>query len=269
MSEARVPEAEEKIREQYRMVTLGRLMAGVVHEINTPIGSIFSNNEVLRRCVEGLTAQLAAQEQPPTAKATKMLDTMRQLLDVDKLACERIAAIVKSLKTYARVDESELRKVNLEELIRSTLKLAAGECKKGVRMVIDFPAGLPEVECYPPLIGQVVLNIVVNAAQAIEGEGLVTIRGVERGEAVEVSISDTGKGIPEEVRPRIFAAGFTTKPLGQGTGLGLNISRKIIVENHRGSIWFESETGHGTTFYFQIPFEQRRSEAGAQKENQQ
>jgi two-component system, NtrC family, sensor kinase len=109
-------------------------------------------------------------------------------------------------------------------------------------------------------LNQVFLNLVVNASQAIEAEGTITIRTDADAERAHVSVSDTGSGIPEDVRPRIFAAGFTTKPIGEGTGLGLTITREIVEDTHGGKISFETETGVGTTFHVWIPLRQPRSQ---------
>jgi len=116
------------------------------------------------------------------------------------------------------------------------------------------------VECYPGLLNQVFLNLVVNASQAISGEGTITINTSSEGEMAHIAITDTGCGIPEEVRPRIFSAGFTTKPLGEGTGLGLTITREIVEDTHGGKISFDTETGVGTTFHVRIPIHQPRSQ---------
>jgi signal transduction histidine kinase len=109
-------------------------------------------------------------------------------------------------------------------------------------------------------MSQVFLNLIVNAAQAIEGDGRIVVRTRQDGGYVEIAIEDNGTGIPPEVRPRIFAAGFTTKPLGEGTGLGLSITREIVEDTHGGKISFETEVGKGTTFYVRIPLKQRSAE---------
>jgi len=244
-----------RMEENYRMVVLGRLTAGIVHEINTPIGAIFSNNDVIRRSCGKVREQLSdpALNVPPAI--LKMMKVIESLLDVDRMACERIATIIRGLKTYARVDESELREVDLGELIGNTMKLVQSECKRRVTLETQF-AEIGPVQCYPALLSQVIMNLIMNAVQAIEQEGTITVRtSLEEGEAL-VEIADTGVGIPLENQARIFSAGFTTKELGVGTGLGLNIARRIIVENHGGRIWFKSEPGVGTTFYLRLPLRQ-------------
>ena len=179
---------------------------------------------------------------------------------IDKIACERISEVVRGLKTFARVDSSELRKVNLNEHLQNTLKLTQGEFHRRIHVETDF-GDLPPVECHAQMLNQVFLNILVNAGQAIEGEGKIAVRTRREGDDVEVSISDTGRGIKPEDRSKILAGGFTTKAVGVGTGLGLAISKKIVEETHGGSLSFESEVGVGTTFHIRIPIEQVKTAA--------
>lgn len=177
-----------------------------------------------------------------------MVATLASLAAVDRIACERISAVVRSLKTFSRAEDSAMRSVALNDILRDTAKLV--DCQYRRRITLDMSLGeLPEIECQPQLLSQAFLNIMVNAAQAIETEGRIGVvsRFVPPGE-VEVSISDSGKGIAAEHRGRIFHAGFTTKPMGVGTGLGLALCRKIVERSHGGKIWFESEPGRGTTF---------------------
>lgn len=254
--------AHHKLAEAHKMASLGRLSAGIVHEINTPIGSILSNNETIRRSLETLKKLLTgAQEgqQPLPPRVIVILDTLANLTDIDKLACERIYGVIRSLKTFARVNEGDLRKIDVHELLLNTLKLSGCVFRRRVTVKTEF-GDLPDVECFPGLLNQAFLNLVVNAAQAIVGDGAVTVRTRVDGPMVEISISDTGCGIPPDVRKRIFAAGFTTKPMGEGTGLGLSLTREIIEDTHRGKIWFETELGKGTTFFIRIPIEQPKTQ---------
>jgi signal transduction histidine kinase len=255
--------ANRKLAEAHKMASLGRLAAGIVHEINTPIGSILSNNETIRRSLENLKGHLVnatEKGQAPPPKALAILETLGSLTEIDKIACERIYAVIRSLKTFARVNESDLRTVNIHEILLNTLKLSGCVFRRRVSVVTDFGQDVPEVECYPGLLNQVFLNLVVNASQAIPGDGTVTVTTRSEGENVRIDIGDTGTGIPPEVRPKIFAAGFSTKPIGEGTGLGLSISREIVEDTHGGKISFQSEMGVGTTFTVVIPVRQPRSE---------
>ena len=249
--QARLEAARERLADAYKMASLGRLVAGIVHEINTPIGSILSNNQVISRSLEKL-AGLIGDPGSDRASAGEIVETLRSLAAVDKLACERITSVIRGLRTFSRVDTSELRKADLNEILKDTLKLTQCEYRRRVTVETDL-GELPEVECYPHLLNQVFLNVLVNAGQAIEGEGRVTVRTRREDGRVRVSISDTGRGIQPEHRAKIFSAGFTTKPVGEGTGLGLSISRSIVVERHGGAMDFESEPGKGTTFHIVIP----------------
>jgi len=256
--------ATQKLIESHKMASLGRLSASVIHEIRTPIGSILSNNDVILRSLDKLKQLLAdarKQGAPPTEQSLDVLDIIAGLAAVDKIACERISSVIRSLKTFARVNEGELARVNINDLLTNTLKLTAASFRRRIETVTDF-SELPEVECYPGLLNQVFLNLIVNAGQAIENEGTITVKTRAEGERVHISVADTGRGIPPEVRERIFAAGFTTKPMGEGTGLGLSITREIVEDTHGGCIWFDTEVGRGTTFHVQLPVEQKgRSDA--------
>jgi two-component system NtrC family sensor kinase len=237
---------------EHKFASLGRLLAGIVHEINTPIGSIFSNNEVILRSLELLKKDLAENSPHSIEHAREIVETCRSLALVDKIACERIGALVRGLKGFARAEELEFREVDLGEQIANTLKLLHGEFRR--RIVFETQiAELPKIRCNPGKLNQVLLNLIVNAGQAIEGEGRITIVASREGDRVHVAIHDTGKGIPAEMRDRIFHSGFTTKAAGEGTGLGLAISKQIVEELHRGALWFESEPGEGTTFHIRIP----------------
>lgn len=252
--------ANRKLAEAHKMASLGRLSAGIVHEINTPIGSILSNNETVRRTIEALKKLIddaTASNTAPARRATALLESLTSLTAVDKIACERISGIVRSLKTFARVNESDLRKVDVHELIVATIKLTSSMYRRRIAINTDF-GDLPEIECYPGLLNQVFLNLIVNSAQAIEGEGSITISTRLEGSCVHIGIADTGKGIPAHLRPKIFSAGFTTKPFGEGTGIGLSITREIVVDTHGGTIDFESEEGAGTTFHVRLPVTQPR-----------
>ncbi|MCL4794436.1 MAG: hypothetical protein KJZ84_07730 [Bryobacteraceae bacterium] len=262
-----IRQLREKLAEAYRLVALGQLVTGVVHEINNPIGSIVSNNEVSLRALSSLRQKLDAARlagEAPPQKAIDLVDTLLSLAAVDKIACERISGIVRTLKTFSRVEERDLRLVRAGDLLRDAAKLVDCQYRRRIELQL-FVAELPEIECYPQLLSQVLLNLLVNAGQAIEGEGRITVRAAQvigsEPAAIEISIEDTGKGIAPELRPRIFEAGFTTKPIGVGTGLGLALSRKLIEESHGGRIWFTSEVGRGTTFYIRLPVRQTRPPA--------
>lgn len=264
-SETEVEELRQKLVEAYNLVALGRLVTGVVHEINNPIGSILSNNEVSLRALSSLRQKLAESRESgeaPPQKALDLVDTLVSLAGVDKIACERISGVVRSLKTFSRVEEGDVRSANISGLLSDAVRLIDCQFRRRVSVTMNIE-DLPEVECNPLLLSQVFLNILVNAGQAIEREGAITIRARHLPEGrrpdVEISISDNGTGIAPDVRDRIFQPGFTTKPVGLGTGLGLALSKKIIEEDHAGRLWFESEVGTGTTFFIRLPVRKKET----------
>ncbi len=252
----------KQLLEANELSAVGRLVAGIVHEINTPIGSILSNNEVAIRSLEHLKALLEeAREQRagPPPKAAKIVATLMNLAAVDKIACERIVSIVRGLKTLVGGAGEEFVEADVNAILEDTLKLARCEFRRRVEVETRF-GDLPKVQCIPNRLGQVFLNIFVNAGQAIQGQGKVVVQTEREGDFVHVAISDTGRGIAPKDRPRIFSSGFTTKPAGLGSGLGLAISRDIIVGEHGGRIDFESEVGQGTTFHIRIPITPKTEE---------
>jgi signal transduction histidine kinase len=244
--------------ELHQMASIGRLLAGIVHEINTPIGSVFSNNEVLVRSLGMLNTLLEDGSPESLEKARRIVATCCSLAAVDRIACERIRSVIRGLKSFARVDSSEPRRVDLNQQLRDTVKLTQAEFRRRIKVEEDL-GDLPEVEYYPQMLNQVFLNLLVNAGQAIEGEGTIRVSTRLEGDMVHIAISDTGRGMTPEVKKKVFDAGFTTKPVGEGTGLGLSISREIVADRHGGTIDFESEPGVGTTFHIRIPVRHTRS----------
>jgi two-component system NtrC family sensor kinase len=244
--------------ELHQMAAVGRLLAGVVHEINTPLGSIFSNNEVMLRALEMLCPLLQQGTPEALESAGRLVSTCQTLASVDRIACERIRSVIQSLRSLSRLDGPEPLYVNLNQQLLDTVKLTNAQFRRRVAVETDL-GDLPEVQCYPQMLNQVFLNLLVNAGQAIEGEGTISIRTRLEGGLVQISISDTGRGMRPEVQAHIFEPGFTTKAVGEGTGLGLSISREIVEGKHGGTIDFESRPGVGTTFHLRIPVQQKRS----------
>jgi len=230
-----------------KMAALGLLVAGVAHEINTPMGAIHSNNDIMTRAVGKVRKLL---EPAPDKEVRRLLDILGEVCRNNEMATERIMKIVGSLKNFARLDEAERKKVNIHEGIESTLSLLRHQLKNRIRIVKCF-GDIPEIECYPNELNQVFMNILVNAAQAIKHRGEITVKTWREGDRVKITISDTGVGIPPENLSKVFDPGFTTKGMGLGTGLGLSICYKII-QDHRGTIEGESSK-QGTTFTICIP----------------
>jgi PAS domain S-box-containing protein len=238
-----------------KMASLGSLVAGVAHEVNNPIGAVNSAADVSIRCVDKLIHWLETSQSLEELKSNpqfcQVLDYLKQNNQITATAGSRIAKIVRSLKNFARLDEAEFQEANLHEGIESTLTLVHHELKNKATVIKEF-GELPLVHCYPNQLNQVFMNLFVNAAQAIEKEGVIKIKTFSDGSHAYVKISDTGKGIPPENLPRIFDPGFTTKGVGVGTGLGLSISYNII-QKHKGEIKVDSEVGKGTEFTIKLP----------------
>lgn len=220
-----------------KMASLGQLVAGVAHEINTPIASIKSNNAILAKFI-------------PRIENVEIAPILADINEVDREAIQRISHMVTSLKKFVRLDEAELQEADINKELDLTLDLIRHETKNRIEVVKNY-ANLPLIKCYPNMLNQVFTNVLVNACQAIEGSGKITITTSYTPETLTVSIKDTGKGIEKSEINKIFTAGYTTKGVGVGTGLGLAISAKII-EKHRGKIIVNSEIGKGTEFIITI-----------------
>ena len=234
---------------------MGKLVAGIAHEMNTPIGTINSNADTLKRSLEVVEKTIHDPETPASIRESKRLTQVLTLLEdiarINKLACERIVSIVGSLRNFARLDEAELQVVDLHLGLDSTLTLVHHELKNRITVIKEY-GEIPPVRCHPNQINQVFMNLLVNAAQSIAEKGQITIKTFAEGDIVSVQISDSGSGIPPENLSKIFDPGFTTKGVGVGTGLGLSICFKIA-QGHNGGIDVESVLGEGSTFTLRLP----------------
>ena len=250
-------ESQARLVQQEKMAALGKLVAGIAHEMNTPIGTINSNADTLSRSLHSVRETIEAPEAPESVRENRRLRQVLALLEdiakINKLACERIVSIVGSLRNFARLDEAELQIADLHEGLDSTLTLVHHELKNRITVIKDY-GDVPPVRCHPNQINQVFMNLLVNASQAIEEKGEVRIRTFVEDGMAKVSVSDSGVGIPPENLPRIFDPGFTTKGVGVGTGLGLSICFKIA-QDHGGSISVESEVAQGSTFTLALPID--------------
>jgi signal transduction histidine kinase len=246
---------QAKLVQSEKMASLGQLVAGVAHEINTPVGAIHSVRDSLAKAVEKMKAELSKQQpellEEPAVK--RSLTVLNDGLRVIETGSSRVTSIVKRLKTFARLDEAELQLADLHAGIEDTLVLIQHELKKGIEVERDF-GEIPKISCYPGALNQVFLNLLVNAAQAIADKGKITIQTRAEGSHVVLRFTDTGSGIAPEIVKRIFDPGFTTKGVGVGTGLGLSICYRIVSEHH-GEISVESEAGRGSTFTVRLPIE--------------
>ncbi len=269
---SKLSDAKNKLIQSEKLASIGQLAAGVAHEINNPIGFIFSNFGTLEQYLQDLFQMLAAYEEAEAsmqdAEALSRIRQLREDLEIDYLkedipnlmresrdGVQRVRKIVQDLKDFSRVDaRQEWESVNLHHGIDSTLNIVNNEIKYKADVVKQY-GDLPEVQCLPSELNQVFMNLLVNAAHAITKErGTITIRtGAEAGEAW-VEVADDGAGIAAENLQRIFDPFFTTKPVGQGTGLGLSLSYGIV-QKHGGRMEVTSEIGQGTTFRVTIPVE--------------
>lgn len=221
-----------------KMASLGQLIAGVAHEINTPVAAIKSNNEILTKLIQKISDE-------------KLLNLFNDINSTDKEAIQRINQLVISLKKFVRLDEAEVQEADINKELDLTLDLIRHETKHGIKVVRNY-GEIPMIKCYPNMLNQVFMNVLINACQAIESEGTITISTSYSGKMMKISIKDTGKGI--ENTEKIFEAGYTTKSAGIGTGLGLAISSKII-DKHHGKIQVKSAIGEGSEFIITIPSE--------------
>lgn len=235
-------ETQAQLIQSEKMASLGQLVAGVAHEINTPLGSVNSNNNILEKCLEKVQGEI---------KNKDIIEILENAINTNTEAIKRINTLVRSLRNFARLDEAEYQEADIHEGLNSTLMLVNHEIKNRIEIIREFE-NLPPVKCYPNQLNQVFMNILINACQSIEGKGTIAIKTEKPENKVIITISDTGKGIAAKDISRIFDPGFTTKGFGVGTGLGLSICYQII-EKHKGKIFVESEVGKGTAFKIELP----------------
>ncbi len=263
-------QAHNQLLQSEKLASIGQLAAGVAHEINNPVGYVYSNLSTLCRYVADLFEVLDAYRAAETAlegdpmvvqglrelRERKDLNFLREdltsLVEESREGITRVKEIVQDLKDFAHVGETEREVVDLHEGLDSTLNIVWNELKYKAEVVKEY-GDLPRVECVPSQINQVFMNLLVNAAQAIDGFGTITVRTAAAGcEHVWVEIADTGKGIEPSDLKRVFDPFFTTKPVGRGTGLGLSLSYNIV-RQHGGTIDVRSEVGVGTSFRVTLP----------------
>lgn len=263
LANRQIKETQAQLVQSEKMASLGQLVAGIAHEINTPIGAINSNNDILIRSVSKMRDFLNCSQCPAAVRdnpdVVKIMGILEDINSNNRIACDRIINIIRSLKNFARLDEAERKRVNIHEGIESSLVLVHHQLKNRIQVLKDYGT-LPEILCFPNQLNQVFMNILVNAEQAMPDKGTLTIKTCQEGDDIVVRISDTGLGIAKENLKKIFDPGFTTKGVGVGTGLGLSICYKII-QDHRGRIAVESEVGKGTTFTIMLPVQSSMKES--------
>ncbi|XLZ68113.1 ATP-binding protein [Massilia sp. SR12] len=260
-------EAQNQLLQSEKMASIGVLAAGVAHEINNPVGFVNSNLSSLQRYLRSLLQLLDAYEEreanlPPAERSA--LQALRKEIDADYLrqdlgslldesmdGLDRIKRIVQDMKDFSHVGGGERLVANIETGLDSTLNVVWNELKYKAEVVKQY-SGVPEIECIPSQLNQVFMNLLVNAAHAIESRGRIMLRTAYDEASITVSVSDSGSGIAPEYLGRIFEPFFTTKPVGKGTGLGLSMSYSIV-QKHGGRIEVESELGKGSTFHVILP----------------
>ncbi|MAE94700.1 MAG: hypothetical protein CL910_08580 [Deltaproteobacteria bacterium] len=241
-------DTQAQLVQSEKMRSLGQLVAGVAHELNNPIGFVHANLQLLDDYVERLSSTEVGDD-----KRTKARSAIEKLLSRSREGTDRVKQIVQDLRTFSRTDHADLQQVSLNGEIDRTLTLMEPRLKVGIEVVRDYEA-LPQVRCFAGQLNQVFMNLLMNACDAMEGRGRITVQTRAEPGGVRLVFADNGPGMPEDVRSRIFEPFFTTKPVGQGTGLGLSLSHGII-ERHGGTMEVESREGEGTTFVLRLPEE--------------
>lgn len=272
--------ALQQLAQSEKIASLGQLVAGVSHQLNTPLGFSVSNVTLAIAATRSfllplrVADRLAAQVRntPPSECVTlNTADAQAQLSDItvsDKdgemviemlgdvlQGLEQMRELVENLRDFTRLDRTKVVDANLNASLRTVVYIARSAIPMRVQIVEEYGA-LPAIECNPSQLNQVFLNLITNAAQAIPGAGSVTIRTTQEDDRIRIAVIDTGAGIPPDVLPHIFDSYFTTKPKGEGTGLGLPIARDIV-RNHGGEIRVETAEGKGTTFTITLPLVSR------------
>jgi two-component system, NtrC family, sensor kinase len=268
---ARFKEAQSRLVQAEKLTSLGKMVAGLSHEINNPLAFASTNVTVLRRDAEALHGILALYREADAILAAHAPELMQKISDLAEAVdlpytlgnlegllsrthegLSRIERIVKSLRSFARLDESEIKDVDVNEGIASTADLLRGDARqRAVRIELQL-SRLPILTCYPAKINQALFNILTNAIEACSPGGQVTVRSAPTADGVEMQIEDTGRGIDAAIRDKVFDPFFTTKPPGKGTGLGLSISYAVVQE-HGGRIRFDSTPSQGTCFVITLP----------------
>jgi signal transduction histidine kinase len=251
---SQLSQAQSELVNSAKMAALGELVAGIAHEMNTPLGVLISSHDMIEKVFDLLTPDVEPE------RRRQLSHLLRTNIDLGREASERVTHIIRSLRIFGRADHEERHMANLADLISSALVLLANKFKSSINVHTDLVDGA-QVLCYPGQVSQVLVNILTNAFQAMKGKGDIYIELLRGMNNWEMTIRDVGPGIPPHLIERIFDPGFTTKGVGVGTGLGLSISKKIIEQNHAGRITASNHPDGGAVFRIQLPMASR--EAGS------
>jgi PAS domain S-box-containing protein len=275
---------EAQLRQAQKLEAIGQLAAGIAHEINTPTQYVGDNTRFVKDAWESLaslldqsrhlrrTAESGTIPQEELAKFDQLVEQadleylMKEIphaLDQATEGLQRVAKIVSGMKEFSHPGSEEKREIDLNKAIETTITVAKHEWKYCADVITKFDDNLPGVACLAGEFNQAILNLIINASHAIAGvsengekkKGTITISTRREADWVEISVADTGTGIPLEIQPRMFEPFFTTKDVGKGTGQGLALAHSVIVSRHQGKIWFETEMGKGTTFFMKLPIQ--------------
>ena len=237
-----------------KMASLGRLVAGIAHEVNSPLGALSSAVDTFERAVTRIQSALkSGVSKEQTIENEKLLQVLSESFHVARQACQRMDSIVRTMRRFANLDQSHLRKADIRECIEVALTLLRHELRTEILVVKEFNQ-VPLVNCFPMELNQLFMNLLINSLEAIPKQGEIHIRTWPEPENVCICIRDSGVGIPAEHLEKIFDPGFTTKGVGVGTGMGLAICYKIV-EKHSGKIQVESQAQRGTSFTIQLPIQ--------------
>jgi signal transduction histidine kinase len=249
-----------QLQQVHKLEALGQLAAGVAHEINTPTQYIGDNIRFLQESWEQLRAAVGGDGDD--ADISFLNEEIPKAIDESLQGVERVAKIVRAMRDFSHPSGEHKVPVDINRAIQTTITVSANEWKYVADVVTDLDPELPTTMCLPGEIQQVLLNLIVNAAHAIgdvvkstNKKGVIRITTTTVDGSTEIRVSDTGSGIPEVHQRRIFEPFFTTKDIGKGTGQGLAIAYSVIVQQHNGKIWFETEVGKGTTFFLRLPID--------------
>ena len=261
---AQLEQANRQLLQSEKMAAIGQLAAGVAHEINNPVGYVYSNLQSLESYLTDLFRLTDAVDSAASLEDLRSIkknidyaflrSDLQDLLTESREGIERVKTIISAMKDFSHIEEEAFKPADLQRGIETTLNVVNNELKYKAEVIREF-GEIPDVECIISQINQVVMNLLVNAAHAIDDFGRITVRTRHQQDTVVIEVEDTGKGISPDNLNRIFEPFYTTKPIGKGTGLGLSLSFNII-EKHSGRIEAESEVGKGSCFRITLPVTQ-------------